>query len=82
MSGQGQSPKIAATLDNIGARFAESQLPLVIDKDNRVIYGNVAAMRERGMKRAPMYRCKTLAVGDPAALELREALIGKYGFDS
>ena len=76
----GQGGKIAVTVAAVRSRFG-AQPPLVIDKDNRVIYGNVPALREQGVQRYGAHRCKTLTVGDPDAVELRVALIAEFGPD-
>jgi hypothetical protein len=76
----GQSPKIAATVLAISGKFGDLP-PLVIDSNNRVIYGDVPALRATGAKRWKVYRCK-LDVADPVAQELRVALLAKFGPDS
>ena len=79
MTGYGLGSKITATLGAIKDRFGDDK-PMVVDKDNTVIYGNVAAARAGGRKRVAVYRC-ALSVKDDAARELREALITEYGPD-
>jgi hypothetical protein len=78
----GQGAKISATVAAIRERFGATRLPLVVDKANAVIYGNVAEIRKQATgNRWPVYRCTTLTAGSMTANDLRGALLEAFGPD-